>query len=86
MRFYKLTNDEDSGFKPHYLCTVADVKAAIADVPKTMWQYLYVDLVEITTDQKTIASILSGWGCEEKTSRSWTVTPRGGLKETEVES
>lgn len=78
MRLYKITND-DPDAKPNYVVTLSDAHNAMKEMPKHLWNSARAELVEVATDQKTIANMLSGWGWEENVLRTWKLTPRGGL-------
>lgn len=80
MRFYKVTAFEDDP-EAVYETTRAkghDVLRGMKGRPSAA-----MELVEIETNQETIARILSGEKVKEKVLMTWMLTPRGGLKEIE---
>lgn len=80
MKLYKVLVDTDDKFTYHP--TKPEAHAHIKEnIGKALWNEVRVVHIEIATDQKSIASILSGWGVAETVCRTWAVTPRGGLKE-----
>ena len=80
MKLYKVIGDADRNAA--YFPTKPEAHDHIKEnVGKPLWSEVRVEHVEFATDQKSIASILSGWGVAETVCRTWAVTPRGGLKE-----
>lgn len=77
MQFYKVTYDE--GEKPTYLCTRVEAHNKAKEAQPWQRPNVLIELIEIDTDKATLAGILSGWGCEEKSAQSWHLSPRGGL-------
>ena len=80
MQFYKLDDPGTTG-KPRYLCTRDEAHFEAKEIPKYNRDEVRIELIEINTDKKTLAEILSGWGFSERALRTWRLSPRGGLVE-----
>jgi hypothetical protein len=83
MKFYKVCCDPDVDRRVQYFCTKSQAHGYAKDhIAKHLWPETYIDHVEIKTDQETIAEILSGAPFHEEKLKTYYLTARGGLKES----
>lgn len=87
MRAYRLAADSEAKFDltPAYFATRQEAHDHSKTQGTWLWDSLFIDLIELPSDQKTFCSILNGehnsGALKVKVLRSWSLTPRGGLKE-----
>ncbi len=81
MKFYKITNTDLDETPPFYTTTLAIAHEEVKGWSKPDWPGARIELVEIATDQKTLAMILSGFDAPKKILKTWRLSSRGGLVE-----
>lgn len=83
MKVYQFIHEPDA--KPLYRGTLADVKADAKEVATKLRFAIRIHELDVPTDKDSVIALLNTGGppADLKPTRSWSVTPRGGLAELE---
>jgi hypothetical protein len=80
VKIYQLTNPEDLDDEPKFAGGLSDIKALARAVPTALRKQHAVHEANVQTDKAGVVAMLNGSPIIT-ISRTFSVTPRGGLKE-----